>query len=367
MKIALLGNHRPAHSTESDLVWTFRDMGHEVIPLQEDEVISEQVFDVAKSCNLLFWMHTHGWLNRGDMFLCLARLRGLGVKTVSFSLDLFAEIGRAANYVGVHPWFKTDIFFGVDGGSEVFYRQHNVNHHWIRPGVIRRDCYCEGPDDMLAGDVCFIGSYHYHREWPYRPRLIDWLRQTYGDRFKKYGNPEATVRGKLLNSVYASAKVVVGDSLCPGYTHPHYWSDRAYETIGRGGFLIHPWIQGMMQEFTDGVHLRFYEYGDFVELKRLIDYYVEHDAERESIRRRGHLLVKEFCTYHNRMKELLAILTNPAAAKYAGSLADLKWPEIAKPERLGDNEIDEIGVMVARLYNAPVDLVIQEARRRYRK
>jgi hypothetical protein len=27
-----------------------------------------------------------------------------------------------------------------------------------------------------------MGSTGYHREWDYRPRLIDWLRQSYGSR-----------------------------------------------------------------------------------------------------------------------------------------------------------------------------------------
>ena len=100
----------------------------------------------------------------------------------------------------------------------------------------------------------------------------------------------------------------MGDTLCPGFNHPYYWSDRVYETMGRGGFIIHPWIKGLQDEFIDGVHLRYYEYDNFKELKRLIDYYLKHDTERERIRRAGHEQVRNGCTYKARLTEALRVV-----------------------------------------------------------
>jgi spore maturation protein CgeB len=105
--------------------------------------------------------------------------------------------------------------------------------------------------------------------------------------------------------LYASTKIVVGDTLCPNFSYPDYWSDRVYETLGRGGFIIHPYISGMEKEFTDKEHLVFYEYKNFKQLKELIDYYLEHDEEREKIRVSGHNLVKEKYTYKNRWEQIL--------------------------------------------------------------
>jgi spore maturation protein CgeB len=78
-----------------------------------------------------------------------------------------------------------------------------------------------------------------------------------------------------------------------------------YETVGRGGFIIHPKIEGLDEEFEDKKHLVFYDYQDFDQLDGLIDYYLKNDSERESIRIAGHELVKEKYTYTNRWKTIL--------------------------------------------------------------
>jgi spore maturation protein CgeB len=78
--------------------------------------------------------------------------------------------------------------------------------------------------------------------------------------------------------------------------------------LGRGGFIIHPYVSGMEKEFTDREHLVFYEYKNFKQLKELIDYYLKHDDERESIRLAGHELVKNNYTYKNRWNYILSEL-----------------------------------------------------------
>jgi spore maturation protein CgeB len=89
------------------------------------------------------------------------------------------------------------------------------------------------------------------------------------------------------------------------FNYPDYWSDRIYETLGRGGFLIHPYIPGIEKEFVDKKHVVFYEYGNFQQLKELIDYYLINDEEREAIRKAGHELVKNNYTYSNRWQTIL--------------------------------------------------------------
>ena len=155
-------------------------------------------------------------------------------------------------------------------------------------------------------DVVFVGSKKYHPEWPYRTHLINWLDKNYGSRFEHYGNGGIeSIRGIRLNKLYWSTKVVVGDTLCLNFNYPDYWSDRIYETLGRGGFLIHPYIPGIEKEFVDKQHVVFYEYGNFDQLKELIDYYLTHDEEREAIRLAGHELVKDKYTYKHRWEVIL--------------------------------------------------------------
>ena len=96
--------------------------------------------------------------------------------------------------------------------------------------------------------------------------------------------------------------------MCIGFDYPYYWSDRVYETLGRGGFIIHPRIKGMEDDFEDKKHLVFYEFGDFEQLKREIDFYLEADDLREEIRRQGHEHVKKNHTYLNRWTTILESL-----------------------------------------------------------
>jgi spore maturation protein CgeB len=189
--------------------------------------------------------------------------------------------------------------------AEWFNKKTNVSGHYLPAGVYKQEAYYK-PSKKFEHEVIFVGSKRYHPEWKYRTQLIDWLETAYAKNFELWGRDgKGVVRGKNLNQLYANTKVVVGDSLCPNYNYPDYWSDRVYETLGRGGFMIHPYISGMEKEFTDREHLVFYEYKNFKQLKELIDYYLEHDKERESIRLSGHQLVKDKYTYTNRWEHIL--------------------------------------------------------------
>ena len=97
------------------------------------------------------------------------------------------------------------------------------------------------------------------------------------------GRGQPSIRNHDLNRLYASVKVCVGDSLCPGFNHPRYWSDRLPETIGRGGFIIHPRIEGIEEEYGGRVEL--FGFNDWDTLKLKIDYYLASEDER--IRKRN--------------------------------------------------------------------------------
>lgn len=309
MKVAFLGNFRVPYTSENDYLWTMRErLGLEVVPLQETEASGEQVLETATGCDCLFWVHTHGWNTPGlAMDAVLAELRAKGVPSFAYHLDLYMGIGRWRQYQG-HPYMNgLGHFFTVDKlMADWLNANTQTKGHFVRAGVVERDCYLEERENTR--DVVFVGSYRYHHEWQYRPRLINWLRHTYGARFEHWGpQGQGLVRGSDLNRLYAETKVVVGDTLCPQFRYPYYTSDRAYEVLGRGGFLIHPRITGMDEELTDA-HLAHYTFNDWAGLKRTIDHYLAADDEREAIRRAGHEKVKADCTYTNRLAQIFEIL-----------------------------------------------------------
>lgn len=315
LNIAFLGNFEVPFSTENDHAWTYRKLGHEVYTFQENRARGEEILAVAKNCDLFIYTHTHGWETPGIEEV-LAELKRRKIPTFGYHLDLWMGINRQKD-LDSDPFWKCDYFFTVDKAMVEFLnsRPELPEGIYLPPGVIERDCFIGKPRKEFEYDVAFVGSYGYHPEWPYRPQLIDWLKKTYGEDFGHFGGDGlGTIRGHDLNDLYASVKVVVGDSLNIGFQNPFYWSDRVYETTGRGGFLIHPYIFGLSKEFVPGKELVFYDFGNFDQLRSRIDYYLMNDAGRESIKLAGHNKTKNNYTYTNRITALLSTLAekNPA-------------------------------------------------------
>jgi hypothetical protein len=308
--IVFLGNFRVDFTSESHHAKSLESLGHTVTRLQETEATSQEILKLASSSDLFVWVHTHGWKTPGkyEMQQVLKRLADLKIPSAAYHLDLWFGIGRQKDLTRDPIYKSIGHFFTVDSRmADWFNTKTNVKGHYIPAGVFGEEV-TYSPAKM-EHDVIFVGSRKYHTEWAYRPKLINWLEATYKDKFEHYGNGGVkSVRGQELNDLYASTKVVVGDTLCINFDYPDYWSDRIYETLGRGGFLIHPYIPGIEKEFTDKEHVVFYEYNNFDQLKELIDYYLTHDAEREKIRLAGHELVKNNYTYKHRWKSILGEL-----------------------------------------------------------
>jgi hypothetical protein len=305
MRVLYVGNFKHAHCTEVQIAATLEDMGHVVTRAQENETNAERVLADAPGHDLLLWTRT--WGLTGDGHRLIAKCP---IPTAAYHLDFYAGLERGAR-VSCDPWWRCRYVFTPDGGSDEWFAAHGVRHHYIRPGVLASGCYLGLKRREYAHDVVFVGSRSYHPEWSHRGELIDWLADTYGARFGKYGNPGRCIWDAELNECYATAKVVVGDSLCPmdrGGRHRDYWSNRPYETTGRGGFLLFPRVPGIERDFVDGEHLRLFDFGDWAGLKAMIDHYVAHDAERERIRLAGHEHTKATHTFHHRLAEALAIV-----------------------------------------------------------
>lgn len=311
-----VGNFSLPFCTEVHLARTLEDdLGWKVERLQENQVNTDEILACCERVKPRFFLYTRTWGMRGDGLKLLRDLAARGIPTVSYHLDLYFKgdgkflQGRNEARDGLSsPFWQTKYVFSADGGSDNDFRLAGINHTWMRPGVFRQECYKAEPVPKFACDVAFVGSMDdYHAEWlPYRQelkrRLIDW----YGPRFRVFpgrGNP--AIRNHELNQLYASVKVVVGDSLCPGFKHPRYWSDRIFETIGRGGFMIHPRIEGIEDELRDGEHVVLFDFNDWDGLKQRIDHYLANEAERLRIRDAGHEFVKANCTYTNRLRAML--------------------------------------------------------------
>ena len=308
LQIVLLGNHQVTYSSESHHAASLELLGHTVIRLQEPSTSAATITTEVLRSDLFVWIHTHGWETPG-IEQALATIRAAGIPIIAYHLDLYMPIGRWRQYENSPYLQALDHWFTVDPQMANWLNNNTpVRGHFLPAGVFGPECYIATEPSEHANDVVFVGSKGYHREWPWRPRLIQWLKDTYGSRFTHVGGDgdTGTLRGDDLNRMYANSKVAVGDTLCIGYDYPYYVSDRAFECPGRFGFSLFPRIRGIEDWFTDGEEIVLYKFGDLDGLKCQIDYYVEHDAEREAIRLAGHERVKAEHTYKHRWEQILA-------------------------------------------------------------
>lgn len=307
MTILYIGNFDTPYSTENDRAWSFNQLGHSVLAVQENRAtvkdLDALITNKKQKVDLVIYSHTHGWEIEGlkDFFV---RCKDNGIPTASVHLDRWAWLQRASD-IGTEATWKTEYQFMADGSPEAveLYEAHKLNWHFLKPGVIARDCYMAKPDtNRFPHEVVFIGSKGYHPEYPFREKLIKFLSHNYGPRFGHYGDSElGSVRGPDLNVLLASAKVVVGDSCFGG--RPRYVSDRYYETRGRGGMLIHPHVEGID---TEGVHP--YDALNTSSLGYEIDFMLGHNKDREHMRRKGFEHVKNHETYTHRAHEMLTVI-----------------------------------------------------------
>lgn len=250
MNVAYVGNFGPPHSTESDVAWTLEDMGHQVTRIQESELDWSTLPRLVDGADLMLWTRTAGFdpVSRDTQ---RQALKELDCPSVGFHLDRWWGLEREWAEGGPldsdpSPFFSLDWLFTADGGHDSEWERLGANHIWSPPAIARRNLGRGRFRRHLFAEAGFVGNLrgYAHPEWgPYRRQLWERLY-----RLPKFRIWEGGVRGQLLADIYASVSVLVGDSCLAGGID-HYWSDRIPETLGRGGFLIHPEVEGLSEAF----------------------------------------------------------------------------------------------------------------------
>jgi hypothetical protein len=126
------------------------------------------------------------------------------------------------------------------------------------------------------------------------------LRSGYGPLFN---HVERKLHGDQLKRTISSSNIIVApDSPITSM----YWSNRVYITLGYGGFLLHPYAEGLAFQYKDVQHLVFYD--TRTELLQLIDTYMDKSMleTRRYIARAGLEHTIKNHTYLQRCRELIA-------------------------------------------------------------
>lgn len=308
MRVVHAGDFTQSWHTETHVARELEGLGHEV-----DRFTGSPRALVARceGADLLLLQANGGLI--GDNRDVFRAIEAQGTPTASFHLDLFFGLGRS-NRVDVEPMFQVGTVFTADGDpfSRLAFEAKGINHQWLPPAVVSDETERGTWQDRYDYDIVFVGAAGYHKEHPWRAWLLQELTVRYGDRFRIFDHHPPT-RDRDLNDLYATARVVVGDSLClPGHTN--YFSDRYFETIGRGGFLVAPRVPGLEKFLTNGEHFISYDIGDVDKVCSLIDLFLDEPEARERIRTAGHAHVAAHHTYRHRVAQMLSMLNLTVAA-----------------------------------------------------
>lgn len=337
LTVIQIGNFDPPHSTENHLAIALEANGHKVIKMQENAastfVAMSNFGTWPVKPDFILWTRT-GWdwkavfgtgtldaenfaLGLQRSMLRIARLQG--VPTVAYHLDIFHRLNRA-HLVNIEPFFSCDLVVTADGSSDEKWAEAGVNHLWFQPGVSRGECGLGTARDEFASKIAFVGSWqgHYHDESKHRHALVEWLRKNYTRDCAFWPKPnQPAVRGADLRDLYASVDVLVGDSCFSGDGIGAYSSDRIPESLGRGGYLLHPHtprvtdgsLTPVGRSWLAGQHLTCWDAFNWDELGASIEWALTHADERRTIARAGREFTLAGHTYEARMNQLVDALT----------------------------------------------------------
>lgn len=326
MKVGYIGNFIPEHSTENDVGRALKSHGVEVVGLQENNpTVWENLPATAEHLDFILWTHTWSF----DVPIAAAALdavRARGTKVVGYHLDRVWGLERERE-ITRHPFYThVDLLVTADGGHEREWADAGIDHRWLAPAVSLRSCYLAETDRAsFPHPVVFVGSWKsYHPEWGWRSRMVTELRRRYKrtGEFGVYPTGGQALRGHGLNVLYATADVVVGDSCLAGGA-VRYWSDRVPETLGRGGILVHPWVEGLDLCYSGGGRvgsLWTYSVEDMDQLLGTIDIAREMAPDHQAhCRRVGIEWALDGNTYEDRMVDLLRFVEEIGVRKRARS------------------------------------------------
>jgi len=280
MKVIYLGNfeNKFSDTTEKHIKYALEQLGHKVVTIDETNTSLDEILTFTGD---LFLFH------KGIELIDLVEL----LNKITYK-KVFWYFDKVWN--DREQWMNTVIPF-VDKGfltDEAWIRSHNYkNIEVLRQGIGNEDTSLGTFKKEYESDIAFLGTVYGERKG-----FIKALQEVYKDRFRIYNN----VFGRDLYDLCASAKIIVAPKFPQ---NDFYWSSRIYMTLGSGGFLIHPRLEGLKEEFEEDKH--FVAFSSGKELKDKIDYYLAHKKERKKIQMAGYKHCLENYTYQDRVKKLL--------------------------------------------------------------
>ena len=200
---------------------------------------------------------------------------------------------------------QADIMYLTNRGEVAQYREHGVNARFITGGCDPTAHRMVGRTDPLyQSDVAFIGR----PNTPERAEFMQMLAKKFdlklwGSGWEKYGlSAVATdVYATEYRQICAGSKIMLGWNIDP--TIDLYFSNRTWYTLGCGGFLLTAYSPSLQELLGRGKELDWFETVE--ECCEKIEYYLQHDEERQKIARAGYQLAHNEYSYDKMVNRII--------------------------------------------------------------
>lgn len=295
MRICYIAKHGSGgNDDEGSVNYALVAMGHDVVCVHEDPRKRLVPLDkAAKAANLILFHH---WPD------CL-QLRQFSIPKIFWCFDLIEWDQDPVLYIRSdrrRAWMRqamltADLGFCTDGD---WVAKYHGKLHWLPQGADERVVGFGTP--RLDIPILFTGISR--GGGAQRESFVAEMMDRYG---KDFVVVEKGCHGRAMADLVASARIVVApDSPITS----RYWSNRVYNVLGFGGFLLHPLAKGLRDLATGqfpGCGPMFYH--DREHLHHLISIARNDPAMRQCVASAAHEEVKEKHLYRHRVAEMLAV------------------------------------------------------------
>lgn len=146
------------------------------------------------------------------------------------------------------------------------------------------------PGDELPPPILFTGI----RAGGGRDRVsfVDEMTVNYRQAFN---HVSSGVYREELRDLIARSKIVLAPK---SPVSDRYWSNRVYNALGFGAFMLHPYSYGLSQQYKDGQEIIFYH--SMLELHNHLKFYISADEERQRIADNAIVRTLQEHTYRHR-------------------------------------------------------------------
>lgn len=190
---------------------------------------------------------------------------------------------------------------------------------WVLEKPEKRRHLMQGADERVVGDaqptvenfppLLFMGMSNHGQK---RLDHITELQAEYGEKFRVMGGgARSRKHGRELAGIIASTKIVIAPD---GPSTDNYWSNRVYQVLGFGGFLLHPWCKKLTEQYSGRLDLCYYRSRE--ELRyTLIPHYLDNPRARDEISITGLETTLHHNLYRHRCETLVEIVRNKLGVK----------------------------------------------------